>query len=88
MKKIILSIAMLASVAFVSCSDDDDNKDSCKTCTLTLVSINTSTKYCDNGDGKITATIAGQETSIDIPEGMTFDTYISNAIEKTGATCK
>ncbi len=33
MKKIILSAAILAGLAFVSCSKDDDKNNNCVTCT-------------------------------------------------------
>ncbi|WBX73985.1 hypothetical protein PG913_01705 [Tenacibaculum pacificus] len=80
---------MLASVAFVSCSDDDNNAEesvnSCKECEM-MGSI--TTKYCDNGDGTITVTVLGQETSISrLPEGTTFDKYIES-MDTAGVTCK
>lgn len=72
MKKIILSIAMLASITFVSCSDDDDN--SCKTCENSAHKV----EVCDNGDGTAILTVSAQgetETiTVDIPEGESIDT--------------
>lgn len=93
MKKIILSIAMLASIVFVSCSDDDDKDDAktCTTCDLEAAGFGFSNEYCDNGDGtyNLTATVAGQSTTqtFDFIDGQTIETIISTQ-EEIGATCK
>ena len=94
MKKIILSITMLASIAFVSCSNDDDDKDDTKTCTtceLQAAGFGFSNEYCDNGDGTydLTATVAGQSTTqtINFIDGQTIQSIISTQ-ENLGATCK
>ena len=74
MKKIILSIAMIASVAFISCSDDgDNNPNSCKSC-ANIADSGVDIEVCDNGNGKATVTtsIGGKEvstTTVDIPAG-------------------
>ena len=78
MKKIILSIAMLATVTFTGCSDDESD-DNCRSCD-NLANSGINVEVCDNGDGTATATAT---TSIGnvvlatrteaIPEGEDFD---------------
>ena len=80
MKKIILSIAMMATIAFTGCSSDDDNgSPECKTCE----NINDSGitgEVCDNDDGTFTLTLTQSEEEIftitqDIPEGESIDDF-------------
>ncbi len=53
MKKAILFMALATTVAFTSCSKDDDN--SCDSCTAKGETI----EICDNGDGSYTLTTSG-----------------------------
>lgn len=89
MKKIILSIAILASVSFVSCSSDDDDdvtQNACETCDLGVqVGIPLVTEICDNGDGTITSTVFGEATTESL-DGLTFEAYIA-ALKLLGITC-
>lgn len=86
MKKIILSIAMISSVSFTSCSADsivekikEELEIKCQECTLKTVVSN----VCDNGDGSITVTVGDVGTNVVIG----YNEYI--AAQKTaGATCK
>ena len=62
-KKCILGMAMLATMAFgfTSCSnDDDDNEKICDSCTLQSETI----ELCDNGDDTYTLTAGGQSETI------------------------
>ncbi len=90
MKKLILSIAMVGTLAFAACSIEDAVEDavdqlqgelSCETCELSSIS----TQYCDNGDGTIEVTVSGVSTDIDL-NGTSFDDYIA-VLEASGATC-
>ncbi|WP_106143814.1 hypothetical protein [Flagellimonas meridianipacifica] len=77
MKKIIFAFALLASIGFTGCSSDDDSSSSnCTTCSITLLDITTSTEYCDNGDGTVTATTEGESETVDL-EGISFDAFIA-----------
>lgn len=88
MRKIILSIAMLATVAFIGCANDDDEP-TCKTCNDIAFFEGLSLEFCDNGDNTITITgsLAGIETAseiVDIPEGETFEDYDCANLEDFG----
>ncbi|SHG57378.1 hypothetical protein [Flagellimonas flava] len=77
MKKGVLFTALIATVLFTGCSKDDDNGGgSCRVCSIELLGVNTSTEYCDNGDGTLTATTDGQEETVDL-DGVSFDTFIN-----------
>ena len=60
MKKPLLFLAMAATVAFASCSDDDDDKN-CDSCTLQGEKL----EICDNGDGTYTLSGGGESETID-----------------------
>ena len=79
MKKLTLLALTIGLFAFTSCSDDDDggSSSSCKTCTIEIMGIENVSEYCDNGDGTMTVTSEGQETTIELEEGMSFDDYIA-----------
>ena len=65
MKKLILSMTLLAAIAF-SCSDDEGgSSNDCQSCESELFGISYSTEICDNGDGTadITVTAAGQSST-------------------------
>lgn len=90
MKKIILSVAMLTSLAFVACSDNDDNQKKCISCEYSGAGTTKpiKTEYCNNGDGTMTITVEGIQTvTSDIPEGSTFEDVIE-AAKTQGTTCK
>lgn len=75
--------------AFTSCSKDDDaagEKSACTTCSMSLMGVEMSTKYCDNGDGTYTMSMEGEEMTQDLPEGMSFDEYIKT-VESSGMSC-
>lgn len=78
MKKIILSIAMVTSIVFIACSDDDTPQKDCKTC-LNIAETGIDIEVCDNGNGTatVTSSIKGNEistTTINIPEGESANT--------------
>lgn len=57
MKRLLMTFLLVGGAfAFASCGDDGD----CTTCTILTVE----TTYCDNGDGTVTQTTAGQETTV------------------------
>ena len=87
MKKSVLFLALAATVAFTSCSSDDDgdSNSSCNTCTIELEGISSTTEYCDNGDGTMTATTDGVEQNVPL-NGISFASFIS-IIEASGGTC-
>lgn len=66
MKKCILGMAMLATMAFsfTSCSDDDDVATNCDTCTAQGQQI----EICDNGDDTYTLTVAGESETVTAAE--------------------
>ncbi|OIQ16256.1 MAG: hypothetical protein BM557_10315 [Flavobacterium sp. MedPE-SWcel] len=69
MKKLILSLALLAGMTFVACSSDDDNgsvNDNCQTCELTEA---TNFEVCEGPDG--TVVVEG------IDSGLTVAQYIT-----------
>lgn len=84
MKKIILSLAVIAAISFTACSDDDDPQRTCQTCDLDFFGAVISSQYCDNGDGTMTVTIEGQEEVVSL-EGQSFSEFIA-AFEEVG-TC-
>lgn len=89
MKKNILSIAMLTSIAFVACSDNDESQKKCISCEYSGPGTDTplKTEYCDNGDGTMTITVAGIQTvTSEIPEGSTFEEVVE-AAKTQGTTC-
>ncbi|MFK7832182.1 MAG: hypothetical protein AB8B52_02795 [Winogradskyella sp.] len=90
MKKLILSFAVIATLGFTSCSDDDDNNDNgsdpCQTCNIDLLGTSLSTEYCDNGDGTYTITVFGEEQVVDLGDDETFADVIA-AVEAAGSAC-
>ncbi|NNG09605.1 MAG: hypothetical protein HKM92_05510 [Arenibacter sp.] len=66
MKKFILGMAMLATMAlsFTSCSDDDDAATDCDTCTAQGQEI----EICDNGNDTFTLTVGGESETIPASE--------------------
>ncbi len=60
MKKVVLFIALMSTVAFTSCSNDDDDVKKCASCSLLGISV----EACDNGDGTVTVTSAGQSETL------------------------
>ncbi len=79
MKKIILSLAVIAAISFTACSDDDGDsaQNTCQTCDLELFDIVISSQYCDNGDGTMTVTTEGQEEVVSL-EGQSFSAFITD----------
>ena len=87
MRKIILSVAMLATVAFLGCSSDDDGEPKCKTCDDLPFFDGVTVEFCDNGDNTVTITSSflgfeGDDQTIDIPEGASFEDYDCSNIEE------
>jgi len=61
MKKVVLFMVLMTTVAFTSCSnDDDDDVKKCASCSLLGISV----EACDNGDGTVTVTSAGQSETL------------------------
>jgi hypothetical protein len=60
MKKSILFLAFTAAVVFSSCSKDDEDEKVCASCSILGISI----EACDNGDGSVTVSTAGQSETI------------------------
>ena len=59
-------MAMAGTVAFTSCSkDDDDNK--CESCSVDESRV----EICDNGDGTYTLSIGEEQSTIEDLEGLT-----------------
>ncbi len=84
MKKVLFSALVLGLLFTTSCKSDDDNGDTAPTCeTCEILGI--SSEYCDNGDGTMTVTTAGQEQSVDL-NGSSFADFVA-ALEASGATC-
>lgn len=67
MKKLILSLVLLAGMTFVACSKDDDGGN-CVTCSETFEGETYKYKVCKNADGN--ATVEGEDTE------MEFDEYV------------
>lgn len=78
---------MLTSIAFISCSsDDDETQNACETCDVgALLGIPAVTEFCDNGDGTITSTVFGESTTESL-EGLSFETFVAN-LKLLGITC-
>lgn len=66
MKKCILGMAMLVTMAlsFTSCSDDDDAANDCETCSAQGQEI----EICDNGDDTFTLTVGGESETVSAEE--------------------
>lgn len=73
MKKLVFSLMAVASLVLVGCSDDDD-ENKCASCNVLGVSI----EACDNGDGTVTVSGAGESEVIsgEQLEGQTAAEYV------------
>lgn len=73
MKKLVFSLMVVASLALVGCSDDED-ENKCASCELLGVSV----EACDNGNGTVTVTSLGQSEviSTDDLDGQTAAEYV------------
>ncbi len=72
MKKLKYVAILALILAFVSCSDDDDDGKNCKSCERDGVALS----ICDNGNGTAQLTIGtGDEQTRDIPEGTSFEAF-------------
>ncbi|PWL39913.1 hypothetical protein DKG77_03535 [Flagellimonas aquimarina] len=60
MKKTIFSLAMIASIALIGCSNDDGAKIKCDSCVLG----DGKAEICDNGDGTFTAKHGGETVEL------------------------
>ncbi len=71
-------MALAATFAFTSCSNDDDGGGACATCTTNALGTEITTKACDNGDGTVNVTIAGisQTLTEEDLEGTTAAEYV------------
>ncbi len=79
MKK-LMSLALFAlALGFTSCGSDDDLPANCRECNILSIDVT----ICDNGDGTITTTGAGQSETTDIPDGVTFDEYVDTLCSGT-----
>lgn len=68
MKKEIFSITLAATLAFTSCSKDDDDTIKCESCTANETKV----EICENSDGTYTLTIDGEQSSVlESLEGLT-----------------
>ena len=84
---VLLAIGVLV---FLACGNDDDDdneaQQDCRICSFGLiVGEEVTAEYCDNGDGTITITANGEETTETL-DGASFSEFI-NAFELLGATC-
>lgn len=88
MKQFILSVALIATVAFVGCSKDkeeDKGGSDCVTCTTEAAGKKVETKFCLSGD-KITTSVNGGK-AVDAPTGgVAAKTYLENLRKTPG--CK
>jgi hypothetical protein len=87
MKRLKIAILAIGVLGLSACGNDDNDEvvENCQTCSLTIAIQQVITEFCDNGDGTVTATTAGVETTEDL-EGVTFDQFIA-AFELLGSTC-
>ncbi|MFS4415490.1 hypothetical protein [Maribacter sp. 2307ULW6-5] len=81
MKKVVLSVLAVASLALTGCSDDDDNR--CASCEVGLLGMEITTEACDNGDGTVTLTTLGesQVLSSEQLEGATAAEFVRDIEE-------
>jgi len=77
MKKVFLFTVLAAGLAFTGCSKDDDKK--CAECSVLGITI----EACDNGDGTVTLTTAGQSETLSEEDldGVSAAEYVE-ALEK------
>ncbi len=75
-------MALAATVSFSSCSNDDDDEKTCRSCEILTIS----TEFCDNGDGTVTATVAGQSETISGEDlgDLTPEEYIDSICSASG----
>ncbi len=71
MRKLIFSLALIASVSFIGCSNDDGEELDTRSCDLLGLVPAT---FVDNGDGTATVTIEGESENFDL-EGTDFNTF-------------
>lgn len=67
MKKLVFSLMAVACLAFVGCSDDDDD-DQCASCSVDFLGTNITTEACENGDGTVTVTALGESQILSAEE--------------------
>ena len=77
MKKLVFSLMAVACLAFVGCSDDDDDN-KCATCSVDFLGTAITTEACDNGDGTVTVTVLGESQVLTAEEleGMSASEYV------------
>lgn len=84
MKKVIFSLTLAVSLIFIACSSDDDaSEQTCATCNLLGVNV----EACDNGDGTVTITAAGETevlTGEDL-DGLSAAEYVAALEEGCGS---
>ena len=78
MKKIVLFMALAATVAFSSCSKDDDDTIKCESC----IANDTKVEICENSDGTYTLTVNGEQSSVlESLEGLTPKQVVDSTCE-------
>ena len=78
MKKVVLFMALAATVAFTSCSKDDDDENKCESCTAN----DTKVEICENGNGTYTLTIGDEESdTIEDLGGLTPKQVVESTCE-------
>jgi len=75
MKKLMLTAVCAFTLVLTSCGSDDDGGQNCRECELIGIPVS----ICDNGDGTVTTTAAGQSETADLPEGVTFEQFAETA---------
>ena len=77
---------MFVALNFVGCSKDDDQEpeSKCRECST----LGVTASYCDNGDGTVNVTIAGQTTKTELEGGQSFSDFIASIDSNPLGSCK
>jgi len=71
-------MALAATLAFTSCSKDDDDTNKCESCTANETKV----EICENSDGTYTLTIDGEQSSVlESLEGLTPKQVVDSTCE-------
>ncbi len=79
MKKFMCLAVFALALGFTSCGSDDDAPSNCRECEVLTIPVS----VCDNGDGTVTTSAAGESETITLPDGTSFEDYANTLCSGT-----